>query len=261
MATPNKWAVRSVARATFYDLVTNNAIAYLDTLKTSGVNTTSETSYARGGDGNVKLVGFSSNKESRITLEDAIFDNSVLGMLTGNDVVTGIAQEIYKRDIVEVVAGKATLSKTPKGDLLSVYVLKADGTHDELLTEGVASVDEDAYELTGKEITVDSALNGKKIAVYYMVESDTTATEIKVTSDAFGGSFKLVLDVLVRDYYTKKDFAAQLIIPNGKIEDEWEFSFTPDGDPATLSIPIEVLRDPSSTDMWTMKIYDDSLIQ
>jgi hypothetical protein len=31
-----------------------------------------ETVYARGGRGNAKLIGFSSNRESKITLQDAI---------------------------------------------------------------------------------------------------------------------------------------------------------------------------------------------
>lgn len=259
MAAPNKWAVRSVARATFYSLETNRAMAYLDTLKSSGVQTSSETAYARGGDGNVKLVGFSSDKESKITLEDALFDNSVIAMLTGNDVLSGVAQTIYKREIVNIKNGTGTLQKTPK-TVTSVVVLNADGSHGDYLDAGDPLTKDTAYKLTGKNLDVAAKYKDTKIAVYYMVDTDITAAKIKVTADAFGGSFKLVLDVLVRDFHTKKDYAAQIIIPNGKIEDDWELSFTPDGDPATLNIPIEVLRDPTSADMWTLVIYDDDAI-
>lgn len=49
MATPNRWAIREAAIATFYSLVSPyNAIVTLKTLKTSGVETSGETVYARG---------------------------------------------------------------------------------------------------------------------------------------------------------------------------------------------------------------------
>ena len=89
MAPPNWWATREAGEATFYNLVTGKAIVTLRTLKTSGVETSGETVYSRGGRGNAKLVGFSSNRESKITLEDAIFDNEALAMLTGNEIKAG----------------------------------------------------------------------------------------------------------------------------------------------------------------------------
>ncbi len=48
MATPNQWSIRDAGEATFYDLVTGKAKVTLTTLKTSGVETTGETVYARG---------------------------------------------------------------------------------------------------------------------------------------------------------------------------------------------------------------------
>ena len=64
MATPNRFSVRDSGSATFYRLTGDlGAICTLSTLKTSGVETSGETVYARGGFGNPKLVGFSSNRE------------------------------------------------------------------------------------------------------------------------------------------------------------------------------------------------------
>ena len=51
MATPNQWAIREAGEATFFDLVDGHAIVTLTTLKTSGVETTGETAYSRGGRG------------------------------------------------------------------------------------------------------------------------------------------------------------------------------------------------------------------
>ena len=68
MATPNRWSVREAAEATFYKLDGNkDAIVTLRTLKTSGVETSGTTTYSRGGKGNAKLIGFSSDRESKVT--------------------------------------------------------------------------------------------------------------------------------------------------------------------------------------------------
>jgi hypothetical protein len=40
MATPNRWAIKEAGIATFYDLTSGKAIVTLNTLKTSGVETT-----------------------------------------------------------------------------------------------------------------------------------------------------------------------------------------------------------------------------
>lgn len=48
MATPNRWAIRDCGIATFYSLTTLKPIVSLHTLKTSGVETSGETAYARG---------------------------------------------------------------------------------------------------------------------------------------------------------------------------------------------------------------------
>jgi formyltetrahydrofolate synthetase len=56
MTTPNRFAVKSVARCSFISLTDGKVLTYLDTLKSSGVSTKSTTVYARGGEGNAKLM-------------------------------------------------------------------------------------------------------------------------------------------------------------------------------------------------------------
>lgn len=259
MATPNRFAIRSAGNATFYRLDgTKDAIVTLRTLKVSSLETTGETTYARGGDGNVKLVGFSSNREARMNLEDAIFDKEAIAMITGNAMSTG-ATVVAKNEIITVGAtNKASVTKTPTGALTSVYVVNADGTNGQKLTLGTPATESSQYSINAKELTFHSSITqNTKIRVYYNFTTDITASKMRVTSDAFGGTFKIVLDVIVRDEYTKKDFAAQVIVPNGKFEDNFNFNFSADGDPATLTLPIEILKDPLSTNMWEMVIFDE----
>lgn len=245
MATPNRWAIRDAGITTFYDLVTLKPVVTLRTLKTSGLESTGETVYARGGFGNPKLVGFSSNREVKITLQDAIFDNKALAMLTGNDLLEG-AKEVSRTDILTTVNEKVTLSATPVGTPF-VFEVEPDGTIGAEIT-GIT--------VSGKDITLTGLSDGEKVAVYYIVTTDATAKTLKVTSDAFGKTYRVVLDCLVRDEHTKKDFAAQINIPNAKFEDNFNLSLAVDGDPAVLDLNLEALKDPLSTDMWTMTIYD-----
>jgi len=262
LTIPRRFAIRDAGEATFFSLTTLKPIVTLTTLKTSGVETSGETVYARGGRGNTKLVGFSSNREAKITLEDALFDRNAIEMLTGNDITIG-AKEIDFNETITVTSNAATLTKTPAtaGALLGLYELNADGTlgteitYDESPTTG-------EYSVSGKTITLYNGDYEDDISLkaYYKVNTGTDASSMKITSDAFGGSFRVAIDVLVRDSYSKEDFEAQLIIKNAKFEDNFNFSFAAEGDPAVLSLPLEILKDPLSTDMWEMVIYDSSAI-
>ena len=64
---PQRWGIRDAGIAHFYDLVTGKLVVSLPTLKTSGLEFTGETVYARGGYGNPKIIGFSSNREGTLT--------------------------------------------------------------------------------------------------------------------------------------------------------------------------------------------------
>lgn len=260
MATPNRFAIRDAGIASFYDLTSDKAIVSLPTLKTSGVETTGETVYSRGGRGNARIVGFSSNREARITLQDAIFDNEAIAMLTGNDLATGTRIVDFHEDET-TTADTLTLSKTPNGALISVFKVNADGTNGQEYTLGDPTGNELEYSITDKTLTFHSTtVDGTKFRIYYKVATPDDAKTIKVTSDKFGGSFRVALDVLVVDEYTKKAFQGQLRIPNAKFEDNFNLSFSADGDPAVLDLNMEILKSPTTTDMWELVVYDQDQI-
>lgn len=209
------------------------------------------------GDGNPKLIGFSSDKEAKVSLSSAIFDNRAMALLTGNAIKSGV-QTVYRRDVLTVATAKATLTATPKNGIQALYVMGADGVEDtELLpAEAVAAT---KYKLTAKEISVFTDVpNGSQLVAYYMIDTGDTAQTITVSSDAFPAAFKLVLEVLVTDFYTKQLYPAQIIIPSAKMEDGWSLSFEPTGDPQALELPVEILKPANSNDMFTMTIYSEA---
>jgi len=264
MATPNRWAVREAAIATFYNLTTDKPIVTLPTLKTSGVETSGETSYARGGRGNAKIVGFSSNREARLNLEDAIFDNEALAMLTGNSITDGAKDILINKEEVTITSNAGTLEFTPKdsGALKGLYEMNADSTLGTEITYTASTPTSGSYSISGKNITFfDGDYDDDTVVyAYYETTTDETAKTVKVTSDAFGGTFKVVLDCLIRDEYTRKDYAGQIIVPNAKFEDNFSFEFAAEGDPAVLTLPLEILKSPTSTDMWQLVIFDSALL-
>lgn len=260
MATPNRFALRDAGKATFYNLQTGKAMVTIESLKTSGVETSGDTTYATGGFGNARLVGFSSNKQAKLPLQDALFDATVLGMLTGNS-VTGGKRTIDYNEILTVTSNKVTLSKTPKGAIVSVYSVNPDKSNGTEYTLGTPATKPLEYSVSGKDITFNTDVaNNTLIRVYYKVETAEDAKTVMVTSSAFGGTFKLVLDVLVRDATDGLDYAGQLVVPRGKIEDAFNISLSVDGDPAVLDIPIECLKDPLTDKMWELIIFDTNTI-
>lgn len=259
MATIKRWAIRDAGIATFYALSNiegganeGEPIVTLPSLKTTGVETSGETVYARGGRGNAKLVGFSSNKEATIALEDALFDNEAMGMLTGNLASTG-AKEVEVSEVITATAidSLTTTKGTPLADGTFAIYEYVDGMKSGNNVAGGGA--------TGNDMTATVVIGTEYIA-YYTVSTDEFASTIKVTSDAFGGTFKVVIDLIVVDSFTKADFAGQLIIPNAKFEDNFSLDLAADGDPAVLSINLEILKDPNSTDMWELVIFDEATL-
>lgn len=204
------------------------------------------------GKGNAKLVGFSSNREARITLQDAIFDNLALAMLTGNDIVTG-SQKVAKfyRAALDssgeftVPAEMGTVDK-----VLSIHELDYDG----ITPLAPLTVTTD-YTIVGNDVEIVAGSEGDKYVIYFETTTLPTSKTVTVTADKFGGTFKLVVDVTVRDEFTGQDFYGQFVAERAKIEDDFSFNFSPDGDPSVLDLPIEILKDPMSTDMWKLIIF------
>lgn len=229
MATPNRFALRDAGDFTFYSIQTGKAIVTLDTIKSANMDFTGETTYARGGEGNPKLVGFSSNREGKLALTDALFDNNAIAMLTGNALTTG-ARNIDYKEVKTVTSNKISLSKTPKGAIVSVYKVNQDGTNGEEFTLGTPATNPKEFSIAGKDLTFSSTVtNGTSIRVYYVVTTAADSKTMSVTADSFGGTFKVVGNVLVRDSYDGKDYPATITIPRGKFEDNFSMALSVDG--------------------------------
>jgi hypothetical protein len=181
-------------------------------------------------------------------------------MLTGNDLVEGV-KTVDLNEVKSVTSNKITLSKTPKGALISVFKVNADGTNGQELTLGTPATNATEYSIVGKELTFHTSVaNATQIRVYYKADTAIDTKTVKITSDQFGKSFRVSIDVLVTDVFTKKAFNGQVNIPNAKFEDNFNLAFTSEGEPATLDLNMEILKSPTSTDMYELIVFDKETI-
>lgn len=261
MAFTNRWAIRDVATASFYDLVTGDLKVRLNSLTMSSIENSSVVVYAVGGSGAPKVVGFSGTRAAKFTLQDCLFTNDMIGIMTGNPVITG-ATPVIQSDTLTVGTNAATLNFTPNasGAILSLNRLNVDGTLGAKLSYVPSAPAANQYSITGKALSffAGDLTSGSSIFATYNTLSGTDTKQIKVSTNKFAGSYKLVLDVLVTDFYLKSLFSAQIVVPTAKIEDTFKLEMKMDGAPSLFDIPMEALKSANSTDFYTMNIFDSA---
>ena len=74
---------------------------------------------------------------------------------------------------------------------------------------------------------------------YYVKQS--AGQQIEITPDEFAGSFYIEADTLFRRESDNKDVPAEFIIPNGKVQSNFNFSMSNSGDPSTFAFTVDAL--------------------
>ena len=241
----DKYAIKEVADVMFYELDSKGApsapVLYLDTLKVSTIEQSAEVVDATGGKGNVKLISWDTNKEVTATFEDALFSVKSLAIMFGGEVTdNGGNQEVLKT----LTRDKIKSSKIQAADDAWEFTLS--GT-----TFLIDKTQATYFKYNGSNI-VPAVASGDFDFVSFdlldAVNADGTTTglaglEIKIDASTFGGTYYITGDTYARDYQSGKDEFLQFIIPKGKVSSE-DLSLTmeADGDPATFSMNVNVLR-------------------
>lgn len=229
----NKYGAKEVCDVTFFAIGGANAgkpEIFLDTLKTSGVETKAGESSAKGGKGNSKLLTWSHSKEANMKMQDALVSMKTLAMLNGTGVVTG-ATNIFKTETMVLGATKATLAETPIAD--TVVALDEEGNQLELT-------------VTGKDVVLKNAKLGEgatptvKARVFYQFAKATGAEKIVVSANKFAGYYKVVGDTVLRNADTGQDEAFQIVIHKAKMKSDINLEFKADGEPSVFNLDLEV---------------------
>ena len=266
----DKYAIKEVSDVMFYELDSKGApsapVLYLDTLKTSTIEQSSETVDATGGKGNVKLLSWDTNKELTLTLEDALFSAKSLGIMFGG------TMHWYgdKQEVLKTLPAKAV---TADGDYLTFEINGQKLWIAQTLVTafsyadvtGANKVDPVAVEYPnwttkkGKASASGSDVAGQDIEFVTFDLLDATSTKAAWTSGTnnvvtggltidIGAEFNsntyyITGDTYARNFQSGQDEFLQFIIPKGKVSaEDVSLTMEADGDPATFSMSVKCLK-------------------
>ena len=266
----DKYAIKEVADVMFYELDSKGApsapVLYLDTLKTSTIEQSSETVDATGGKGNVKLLSWDTNKELTLTLEDALFSAKSLGIMFG-----GTMQWFGdKQEVLKTLPAKAV---TADGDYLAFEINGQKLWIAQTLVTafsyadvtGANKVDPVAVQYPnwttkkGKASAAGDDVAGQDIEFVTFDLLDATSTKAAWTSGTnnvitggltidIGAEFNsntyyITGDTYARNFQSGQDEFLQFIIPKGKVSaEDVSLTMEADGDPATFSMSVKCLK-------------------
>lgn len=291
----DRYGIKEVADVTFYEIKDDGTpgkpVLFLDTLKVSTIEQTAEQVDARGGKGNPKLITWDYGKEINVTVEDALFSPKSMSIMLGDGTVqqgggayilktcvirmgetansvTKAQKEYIVADVYDATEGSKRVklylgaeNTAPAGEVkINGQLLFTDGTATSVLYDEDGTIIDSAFTesdlkalYTTGQSDATGAYSGHKFMFTYWLKA-TTKT-ITVSGDSFPGTYYIQGDTYSRSDVTGKDQFFQFIIPKAKMSSENTITLEAEGDPATFSMNLTVLR-PESGEMMKLVQYD-----
>lgn len=292
----DRYGIKEVADVTFYkinnDGTRGDPVLYLDTLKVSTIEQTAESTDARGGKGNPKLVTWDYGKEITVSIEDALFSAKSMAIMFGNGTApqgssliqktavvrlgkanTGkvkLINDYVTADIYDAVEGSKRVklylgseSTAPTGEIKingQLLFTGPNGVLSKLYDEDGTVLDDDGFTesalkalyTTGLDVT-GTELDGHKLMFTYWVSA--VGKTITISGDTFPGTYYIQGDTYARSDVDGSDQFFQFIIPKAKMSSENTITLEAEGDPAVFNMNLTVLR-PEDGDMMKIIQYD-----
>ena len=271
-------ATQKVGNKIFYK---HEPVIYFDSLKTSSMEGAATTVYAQGGRGNARLVAWEGERTVTFTMEDALISPAGFMILSGAGLIEASAEKpIYvhtTEQTDEVIIGANSVSVVLKekphvgsaadGDMIYVMRLVNGEVDSEPYIPNVAGENpvapvkkelqdgkyvwapaEDEKDAEGWQISLkatddlDVFKDGDVVLVDFYVEKKGAARQIEITPDKFGGNYYLEASTLFRTT-DGVDMPAEFIIPNCKIQSNFNFTMASSGDPSTFTFTMDAFPD------------------
>ena len=222
-------------------------VCHFDSLKTSTVEGAATVVYATGGKGNPRLIAWEGERTLTFTMEDALISPMGITLLTGAGLITAGGSEDYDpesipRHVTEKITvkaeGKVTTDQvihqpaTSKDDFpIFVCKLNAEGDPTGEFTAGTGTNE-------ANEVSITNAKVGEAYLVDYYTLETSGFSQIDIEPNKFGGNYYLEAATLFRAT-DGKDYPAEFIIPNCKIQSNFTFSMASSGDPSTFTYTVD----------------------
>ena len=229
----DRFGVKEVADLVFYEIDPKNPnqlgppVLFLDSLKMSTLNFSTENSEARGGKGNAPLLAWDHNKNIEFEVSDALFSIKSLSVILGGENSKHKKEWnklFFKNQLSEEVDAS---SKTAKVKFKGVTLVLTDCQFFKVLDSQIVEIN-----------------NGKDYDYVLGKISFNSAKEIVIDSDTFPGTYCVIGMTYARDEITGKDQLFQFMIPKAKIFcDSFTLALEADGEPAVFNFKIKALAE------------------
>ena len=236
-----RYGIKEVADVTFYEIdkVTGKPgapVLVLDSLKVTSIEQTAESTEARGGKGNAKLIVWDFGKELTVNIEDALFSPKSLSimMADGSVVEATEASQKYIKKSARIVA-TATTTSAP--------IVKIDGK----LVDPSEVSNFKWYKAASNSVSLTEKSANEQFQegdIYIAAWEHPVAAKsiITVTPDSFPGTYYVTGDTMIRSDRTGNDEYFQFVIPKAKMQAEQTISMEAEGDPSTFNMTLQILR-------------------
>lgn len=248
-------------------------VLYFDTLKTSGLEGASTSTYAQGGWGNPRLIAWESDKQLTLTMQDALMSPEGLAILSGADLIEAKdGDPIYVHQTSQVEVKTANTIVLPKGIIpcwnggrkagedtsatdkyvfhkeADIFCMKLDANGEiagepcvpakvTVAGEGAEAIATILCHADGENVTVDLPIGSVVLVDYYVAKK--AGFQAEITADKFAGNFYIEGETLFRREADGVDMPAEMVIPNGKIQTNFNFTFSNSGDPAVFDFTVD----------------------
>ena len=236
-------------------------VLYFDTLKTSSMEGASTTVYAQGGRGNSRLIAWEGERTVTFTMEDALISEIGLSVLTGAGLIEPTeAKPLRIHSTARFAKGDTykiyeTIDKTAEGKAYAIGMDENENVIEMVAAEGTVT----AASGNAKAFTTFAApvfTNDTKIKTilfdFYIIKA-SGVKQIEITADKFGGTYYVEASTLFRDSQGG-DHPAEFIIPNAKVQSNFNFSLASSGDPSTFTFTMDAFPDYTKFDK-TRKVF------
>lgn len=259
----DRYGIKEVADVVFCKINEDGSrgapVLYLDTLKVSTIEQTAETSDARGGKGNPKLVSWDYGKEINVSLEDALFSAKSMSIMFGDgETPDEVVKHVTRTAVMRVGDGASYFVADMYDDVSKGAVRKKvwlgsiptgqEGVQFDNVKAKFGAVkvySEKSEEIVTITATSDwtakaSTYKGQKVFVTYEIEAKSRT--INISGDSFPGTYYIAGDTYARSDVTGTDQFFQFIIPKAKVTSENTITLEAEGDPAVFNMSLTVLR-------------------
>ena len=258
----DRYGIKEVADVTFCKIKDDGSrgepVLYLDTLKVSTIEQTAETSDARGGKGNPKLISWDYGKEITVTLEDALFSAKSMSLMFGDgSTPSEITGAITRTSVMRATNGVDHFTadmKDEKGGsvrknvwLGTIPAGQEGVTYDSVKEKiGTLTLYKEDSSLLGtvsaqaEWTALEKDIEGQKVFVTYSLQAKSRT--INISGDSFPGTYYITGDTYARSDVTGEDQFFQFIIPKAKVTSENTITLEAEGDPSVFNMNLTVLR-------------------